>query len=200
LEKMSRWAAVILAAGKGNRMKSRLPKVLHPIAGKEMVRHALDGARAAGVEQVVLVVGHEASQVQACLGEAVDYAVQPEQLGTGHALLQARPLLEGRADHVLVLNGDVPLISPETLRRMTARHLEDRATLTLLTCSPDDPSGLGRILRDPDGRVRRIAEEAEAGPEEKALREVTEEPTVLPLPGSGKTSLAFLEAKAGSTT
>src|SRR3972149_6602178 len=104
---MARWAAVVLAAGKGNRMKSRLPKVLHPIAGKEMVRHVVDGARAVGVERRALVVGHAASQVRALLGDTVDYAVQQEQLGTGPAPLPARPLLEATADHILVLNGDV---------------------------------------------------------------------------------------------
>jgi len=129
-------------------MKSRLPKVLHPIAGKEMVRHVLDGAAAAGIGRAVVVVGHAASQVRALLGEKVDYAAQQEQLGTGHALLQARPLLEGEADHVLALNGDVPLISEETLRHMMARHLDTGATLTLLTCFPEDTFGLGRILRD----------------------------------------------------
>ncbi|MBI2908390.1 MAG: bifunctional UDP-N-acetylglucosamine diphosphorylase/glucosamine-1-phosphate N-acetyltransferase GlmU [Chloroflexi bacterium] len=169
---MTSWAAIVLAAGKGTRMKSRLPKVLHCIGGKEMVRHVIDALGQASIQRVVVVVGHESALVRDALGDALEYAEQAPQLGTGHAAQQARPILEGRADQVLVINGDVPLITSQTLDKMVRRHLESGAVITLLTTVPSDPAGLGRIVRDGNGEVVGIMEEKEAAPSEKALCEV----------------------------
>src|SRR4051812_7740830 len=162
--------AVVLAAGQGTRMRSRLPKVLHPLAGQPMVAHVLAAAAASGARDVVLVVGHGAEQVRAALGDRVRYAVQAEQLGTGHAVLQACPLLRPTTTQVLVLYGDTPLLQPETLLALTRAARE--ATLALLSMEVADPSGYGRVVREPDGRVVRVVEERDAPPALRAVREV----------------------------
>ena len=165
-------SVVILAAGLGTRMKSALPKVLHPLAGRPMVLYGVETARALGAEAIVLVVGHGADQVRAVVGDGVLYAPQPEPLGTGHAVAQAAPLLRGRQGTTLVYYGDMPLLQPETLRRLAAAHEDTGATLTLLTLRADDPMGFGRILRDADGRVVGIVEDSVATPEQKRIREL----------------------------
>ncbi|MDI6858066.1 MAG: bifunctional UDP-N-acetylglucosamine diphosphorylase/glucosamine-1-phosphate N-acetyltransferase GlmU [Dehalococcoidia bacterium] len=159
----SNWVTVILAAGLGKRMKSKVPKALHSIAGKPMVRYVLEAARTAAGDDAhcVVVVGHGADQVKAALGDGIDYAHQAEQLGTGHALAQAQPLASA-AENVLVLNGDIPLITPSTISNLMRRHVEEQADLTFLTARPLDPSGLGRVVRDDEGHVTRIVEEAES--------------------------------------
>ncbi|MGE4335514.1 MAG: bifunctional UDP-N-acetylglucosamine diphosphorylase/glucosamine-1-phosphate N-acetyltransferase GlmU [Pigmentiphaga sp.] len=161
---------VVLAAGMGKRMRSDLPKVLHPIAGKPMLAHVLDNAAALGPDRVVLVTGHGGHQVQeACADRArLHFAVQEPQLGTGHAVQQAEPLLlpEGVT---LVLYGDVPLVQPATLQRLIDAAGSGLAVLTL---ELDDPSGYGRIVRDPDGRIQRIVEHKDADPATLAVREV----------------------------
>ncbi len=167
-----RLAHVILAAGKGTRMKSRLPKVLHPVLDKPMILYAVETALRVAPEPPVLVVGHGAREVQAVVGERARYVVQEDQLGTGHAVLQARPLLEGRADAVLVTYGDMPLLRAETLRHLVQEHVHTRATITMLTVVLDDPRGYGRILRDDAGKVVGIVEEADATPEQRAIREL----------------------------
>lgn len=158
----SNWVTVILAAGLGKRMKSKLPKALHPLAGKPMVRYVLEAARAAAGDEsrCVVVVGHGADQVKAALGDGVDYAHQAEQLGTGHAVAQAQTLASA-AENVLVLNGDIPLITPSTISNLMQRHVEEQADLTFLTAQPLDPRGLGRVIRE-EGRVTRIVEEVES--------------------------------------
>lgn len=162
-------AVVILAAGKGTRMKSSLPKVLHPIAGRPMVQHVVDAAAALSPTNTVVVYGHGGERVRATVtGERLCWAEQAEQLGTGHAVAQALPFLE--EDTVLVLYGDVPLIRPETLRDFVAR-VNDR-TLALMTLTLDDPSGYGRIVRDSHGHVKRIVEQKDASDDEKAIREI----------------------------
>ncbi len=165
-------AAVVLAAGQGTRMKSKLPKVLHEVAGKPMVEHVLDAVAAAGVERVVLVVGHNASQVRERLGERVEYAEQSEQLGTGHAVLQARALLAGRAETILVLYGDTPLIQGQTLRALLELQRAQAPAITLLSALATDPAGYGRVLRDEAGRVCAIVEEAAASPAQRATQEI----------------------------
>jgi len=165
-------SVVILAAGLGTRMKSALPKMLHPVAGRPMVLYGVEAARALEAEAVVLVVGHGADQVRSVVGDGVRYAIQPEPLGTGHAVMQAEPLLRGRDGTVLVYYGDMPLLRAETLRQLAATHEETQATLTLLTLVADDPMGFGRILRDPTGRVIGIVEESVATPEQKRIREL----------------------------
>ncbi|MBI3979752.1 MAG: bifunctional UDP-N-acetylglucosamine diphosphorylase/glucosamine-1-phosphate N-acetyltransferase GlmU [Chloroflexi bacterium] len=169
---MAQLAAVILAAGKGTRMKSRLPKVLHPIAGRAMVEYVIRAAQEAGVERSVLVVGHDAERVRAHLGDEVEYAIQPEQLGTGDAVAAARRLLaDGPAD-VLVLYGDTPLLTAETLRALVGDHRMGGATLTFLSCAVPEPAGLGRVIRAAGGAVADIVEEREATPEQRLLREI----------------------------
>ncbi len=162
-------AVVILAAGKGTRMKSDLPKVLHPIAGRPMVQHVVDAAGALDPDNTVLIYGHGGEAVrQAVTGSRLQWAEQAEQLGTGHAVAQALPHLE--EDVVLVLYGDVPLIQPQTLRDFVARV--DDQSLALMTLTLDDPSGYGRVIRDADGNVRRVVEQKDASDDEKAVREI----------------------------
>ena len=157
---MDDWAAVILAAGQGKRMRSSRPKVLHTLAGRPMVRHVVDALRGAGFERPIIVVGQGSAQVREALGDGFPYAEQRRRLGTGHALRQAEPLA-GAAAHVLVLNGDVPLVSSETVSALAARHSESGADLTLLTAHVEDSRGLGCIKRDAGGRPVRIIEEAD---------------------------------------
>ncbi len=164
--------AVVLAAGKGKRMVSALPKVLHPICGRPIISYVLETLSAVGMASPVIVVGHGADRVRATLGEGVRYAVQEEQLGTGHAVAQALPLLEGYAGTVLIVYGDVPLLRPATVETLVAHHRAQGAAATILTDLRDDPAGYGRVLRDARGNVSRIVEEPDATPEEREVREV----------------------------
>ncbi len=165
-------AAVILAAGQGTRMKSNLPKVLHPLAGKAMILYSIDAVHALGCDQVALVVGYGAAQVRQVVGEKVTFVEQPEPRGTGHAVLQARETLQGKADSVLVLYGDMPLLQAATLEKLIELQSQTRATIAMLTVQSADSMGFGRILRDGDGRVRGIVEEADATPEQRAIQEL----------------------------
>lgn len=164
-------AAVILAAGKSTRMRSRLPKPLHPLCGLPLTAHVVRACRAAGVARCVVVVGHEAETVQKGLGDGLEYALQPEQRGSGDAAQAAEPLLRGFTGTVLVLAGDVPLLRPSTLALLLEHHRATRAAATLLTAFLDDATGYGRIVRNPDGSVARIVEHRDATPEERAIRE-----------------------------
>ncbi len=162
-------ATVILAAGKGTRMKSALPKVLHPIAGKPMVSHVVDAARALAPQSITLVYGHGGEHVRAALSaQSLNWALQAEQLGTGHAVAQAMPFVS--EDVVLILYGDVPLIRPDTLREFVARANAD--TIALMTLNMDNPTGYGRIIRDADGQVQRIVEQKDANDAELAVDEI----------------------------
>ena len=162
-------AVVILAAGKGKRMKSSVPKVLHPLAHKPLVQHVIDTARALEPSQIVVVFGHGGDQVREVVTDAdLSWAEQAEQLGTGHAVQQAMPLIK-EADRVLVLYGDVPLTSAETLRELLEQAGEG---MGLLTINLDDPSGYGRIVRDDKGAVERIVEQKDANADELAIQEV----------------------------
>ncbi len=158
---MSDWAAVILAAGKGARMKSKLPKALHPLCGRPMVRHVERAVREAGIERVVVVVGVGAGRLRAALGPGVETVEQPEPLGTGHAAAQAAGVLAGGSDDILVINGDTPLVTPQTLTALMAAHADGSAPLTFLTACVVDPASLGRVARNGDGAVRAIVEEAD---------------------------------------
>ncbi|MBC7262495.1 MAG: NTP transferase domain-containing protein, partial [Chloroflexi bacterium] len=169
---MNKLAVVILAAGQGTRMKSKLPKVLHPIAGQPMVKYVLDAVAALGEEKPVLVVGYGADLVRQALGDAVTYVLQEQQLGTGHAVLQAREELEGRAETILVLYGDMPLLSRATLHSLVQAHKANLTPITMLTCVHEEAMGFGRILRDAQGRVVGIVEESQATPEQLAIREL----------------------------
>ncbi len=158
-------SVVILAAGMGTRMKSNLPKVLHRVGGRPMVAYVVDVARELSGTQPVVVVGHRADLVRQALGDSADYVVQEPQLGTGHAVGMARAALEGKADTLLVLYGDTPFITLDTLRAMLEQHARQQAMATLLTFCPPDPLRLGRIVRDESGRVRAIVEFKEATPQ-----------------------------------
>lgn len=163
---------IVLAAGKGTRMNSRLPKAAHRLCGRPLARFAVELCREAGCARVIAVVGHGADAVINAVGEDVEYVTQEPQLGTGHAVQQAAPLLERFAGVVLVINGDVPLITPETLAALLARHRETGAAATLLTAVLEDPASYGRIVRGSDGGVARIVEKKDAPPEIAAVREV----------------------------
>ena len=168
-----RLRALLLAAGKGTRMRSRLPKVLHPLAGQPMLLHALAAARAAGDEQPTLVIGHEGEQIRAAVGEQAAYVEQTEQLGTGHAVAQARAALQDKADLVLVTSADMPLLEAETLQRLVDAQTQHDGPFTMLTVVQDNPRGFGRILRAaPGGPVQAIIEEAEATSEQLAITEL----------------------------
>jgi bifunctional UDP-N-acetylglucosamine pyrophosphorylase / glucosamine-1-phosphate N-acetyltransferase len=160
---------VILAAGQGKRMRSGLPKVLHPLAGRPLLAHVLDTARALKAQRTVVVHGHGAEAVRAAFPDSgLAWVLQSEQLGTGHAVQQAMAHLEVGGD-VLVLYGDVPLVREATLRRLLDAAREGVA---LLTAELDDPAGYGRVLRDQAGRVARIVEHKDASPSERAVREI----------------------------
>jgi len=167
-----RLAAVILAAGEGTRMKSSRPKVLHPVCGVPMVLWSVQSAKELGAEPIVLVVGNGAEAVKEVVGDQVLYAFQAQRLGTGHATLQARELLQGRAEVVLVLYGDMPNLRVETLARLYALHRERKPAITLLSVLSEDSMGFGRVVRDEAGRVREIVEEAVATPEILAIKEL----------------------------
>ncbi|MET1531355.1 bifunctional UDP-N-acetylglucosamine diphosphorylase/glucosamine-1-phosphate N-acetyltransferase GlmU [Burkholderia sola] len=161
---------VILAAGTGKRMRSALPKVLHPLAGRPLLSHVIDTARTLQPSRLVVVVGHGAEQVQAAVAAPdVQFAVQAEQLGTGHAVRQALPLLDP-AQPTLVLYGDVPLTRASTLRRLVDAAHDGR--YGILTVTLDDPTGYGRIVRDAAGFVTRIVEQKDASPDELRIAEI----------------------------
>ena len=167
-------AAVILAAGKGTRMKSELIKVLHPAAGRPMIFWSVEAARAVGAIPVVLVVGHQANAVRNTFRGAEDIrcAMQEQQLGTGHAVSCACEELAGFSGTVLILCGDTPLLTAGTLERLIAHHHENCASLTVLTALMNNPYGYGRVVRDQTGRVTRIVEQKDATPEEQSICEI----------------------------
>jgi bifunctional UDP-N-acetylglucosamine pyrophosphorylase/glucosamine-1-phosphate N-acetyltransferase len=166
-------AAVILAAGKGKRMNSDLPKVLHDIGGRPMILHVIEAVRGLGPVRVVVVTGYQAERVErACAGTGVEFVRQDDQLGTGHAVMQAQPLLSAFDGTVMVLNGDVPGLRTETMRRFLAAHRRGGCAATVLTAVLQDPTGYGRIVRDADGKLSRIAEDKDASAQERAIQEV----------------------------
>ncbi len=166
-----RWGTIVLAAGQGKRMRSSLPKVLHPLAGRPMVRHVVEAAREAGFRRCVVVVGPEAKALRAALGDSVVFAVQPESLGTADAVAKAKEAL-GDAEHVLVLNGDVPLITAETLTTLARTHEERSADLSFLTAQVTGPGEYGLVRRDGDGRVIGVVEATERDAAEGATAEI----------------------------
>lgn len=164
-------AVVILAAGLGTRMKSKLPKMLHPLLGKPMVAYAVETALESGAERVVVVLGHGAEEVrQALKGYPLEYVVQERQLGTAHALLQARPLLEDYPGPIVLRQGDTPLVRAETIINLV-KALET-SDLVLLTVKMADPTGMGRIIRDADGEIIANVEEKDANLAQRAIKEV----------------------------
>ncbi|MCP4141896.1 MAG: bifunctional UDP-N-acetylglucosamine diphosphorylase/glucosamine-1-phosphate N-acetyltransferase GlmU [Chloroflexi bacterium] len=164
--------SIILAAGQGTRMKSDLPKVLHPVCRKPMVWHALQAAQTATTEKPVMVVGHGAEQVRDLVGDAANFVVQEERLGTGHAVQQAESTLKGDSAFVLVSSADMPLLTGDTLSKLVETQKANTGPMTMLTIIAEDPRGFGRIVRANDGSVKAIVEEADATEAEKAIKEL----------------------------
>jgi bifunctional UDP-N-acetylglucosamine pyrophosphorylase/glucosamine-1-phosphate N-acetyltransferase len=170
--------AIILAAGEGTRMKSDLPKVLHPICGRPMIAYTLDLAVSLGVQHPIVVLGHGAEAVKSHLPKEAKVVLQTSRAGTGDAVLTAKKALSGTGGALLILYADTPLIRRTTLQRLVETHFKTSATATLLTAHLADPSGYGRILRNETGLVARVVEEAEANSAERAIREINVGPLV----------------------
>lgn len=165
-------SAIILAAGKGTRMKSQLPKVLHKVSGQSMVQHVLNAVEGAGVTNPIVVIGHGAQLVKEMLGDRVSFALQAEQLGTGHAAMQTKDYLDKGEGNVIVLCGDTPLITQETIAQLLADHTAAQGSATVLTAILEDPTGYGRIVRSAAGLVEGIVEHKDATDEQRDIQEV----------------------------
>ena len=167
--------ALILAAGKGTRMRSPLPKVLHSFLGQPLLHHVMDAAGGAGASHTVVVVGYGAEDVRTAVESSgrwsASFAIQTEQLGTGHAVMCGLGSLPPVTEYVMILSGDVPGIRAETLAELVKKLAVPSCPLSMLTFWPDDPTGYGRVLRDADGRVRCIREEKDASPDERRVQE-----------------------------
>jgi bifunctional UDP-N-acetylglucosamine pyrophosphorylase/glucosamine-1-phosphate N-acetyltransferase len=164
--------AVLLAAGQGTRMKSDLPKMLHPICGRPMLFYALDAAHSVSTETPLVVIGHGAEAVREAIAGAANCVVQEQQLGTGHAVMQAEASLKGKTDLVLVTYGDMPLLRAETLEKLVAAQRANPGPISMLTVVHDNPRGFGRVLRGQDGTVAAIVEENQATPEQMQVNEL----------------------------
>lgn len=166
------YSAVILAAGKGTRMKSNNPKVVHKVAGKPMILHVVNAVREAGINHIVVVVGHSRGSVEGLFPSgSVDFVIQAEQMGTGHALMQARSAVADD-ETLLVLAGDTPLLQSKTLQALMQHHERTGAVATVLSTKISNPHGYGRIVHNQDGSLCRIVEEKDAAPEEKSITEI----------------------------
>jgi UDP-N-acetylglucosamine diphosphorylase/glucosamine-1-phosphate N-acetyltransferase len=164
---------IILAAGKGKRMRSDLAKVLHPICGVPMLTHSIAAARAAGAGKIVVVIGHQAERIREWFDkDDLIFVEQRDLLGTGHAVLQAREVFKDYRGTVVILCGDVPLIQPETVQALYDRHRSEGAVVTVLTTIPVEPAGYGRVVKTRDGSVLKIVEDRDATPDEKKIREI----------------------------
>ena len=169
---MANLVTVILAAGKGTRMKSKLPKVLHKAGGKSMVQHVIDAAKAAGAKRNIVVTGFGGDMVRAAIGEQAEFVEQKEQLGTGHAVLQTADLLKDENGTVMVLCGDTPLLTGDLLKKLYDEHVAAKAKATVLTAIMPDATGYGRIIRKADGSVEKIVEHKDATEAERQVKEV----------------------------
>jgi diadenosine tetraphosphate (Ap4A) HIT family hydrolase/CTP:molybdopterin cytidylyltransferase MocA len=170
-----RWICLVLAAGKGIRMKSESAKVLHELEGRSLLAHVLETASRLALDRTLVVVGHQAEEViRRHSSFAVETVLQEPQLGTGHAVMVAEPLLRGEPAEaaLLVLYGDVPLLRENTLRELMERHVLEENAVTVLAAEVQDPAGYGRILRDPEGRFLRIVEDRDLAPEQRKCREI----------------------------
>jgi len=166
-------STIILAAGKGTRMKSDLPKVLHKVLGKTMISRVIDQAKLAGARKIVVVVGYKKDMVIESLKDTdVDFAIQEEQLGTAHAVQQCEPFLQNLNGNILILSGDVPLLTGETLLKLIACHNKNHADATLLTAVLDNPHGYGRIIRNADDTLKDIVEEKDADEDIRKIKEI----------------------------
>lgn len=163
---------VIMAAGKGTRMKSEKSKLVHKIYDKELVKRVAEVAKEVGSDEVVAVVGYLREQVEEVLGDSVEYAYQEELLGTGHAVMQATKYLEGKKGKAIILYGDVPIIRKETLINLVTKSYKNKEYATLLTAIYENPTGYGRIIRDEGGNIKAIVEEKDANMYEKGIKEI----------------------------
>ena len=164
---------LILAAGKGKRMKSDLAKVLHPVCGVPMLTYSIAAARKAGARKIVVVIGHQAGRIRELFGnDELIFVEQRALLGTGHAVLQAEEVFKDYTGTVVILCGDVPLIRPETVRALYDRHRSEEAVVTVLTTIPSEPAGYGRLVKTKEGSILKIVEERDATAEEKRIREI----------------------------
>ena len=166
------FTSVILAAGMGTRMKSKMPKVLHKVCGKPLSKWVIDASEAAGADKVCAVVGNKAETVKEVLGDVCEFALQAEQKGTGHAVMQAIDVIKNSKGEVVILNGDTPLITAETINKAIEYHKNNGNQATVITAILDDATGYGRIVRDNDGSVLKIVEQKDASEEEKKINEV----------------------------
>ena len=164
---------IILAAGKGTRMNSDLPKVLHKLQGKSLIDYVIDESELLNPKEILLVVGFKKERVIKHTESRINlkYATQIEQLGTGHAVLQTNELLKNKKGHILILYGDVPNIKASTLQPIVDDHISNNRDLTLITAEIDDPAGYGRILRDKNGNLLKIIEEKDCNDKEKKIKE-----------------------------
>lgn len=169
---MEHLMAVILAAGEGKRMKSKNSKVIHKISGKPLIKWVYNSALDAGIKESIIVVGHRADQVKACLGDNVKYVLQEKQLGTGHAVMQAQDHFKDKDGYIFVLYGDAPLITSETISDTIKYHIENKNAVSVITADVEDPTGYGRIKRDKNGAFLRIVEEKDTNIEEKNIKEI----------------------------
>ncbi len=165
-------ATILLAAGKGTRMKSKLLKVLHPLGGRPMLWHPLQAVLKASSEKPTLVIGYQADKVKDTFGDQANYVIQSEQMGTGHAVMQAQSQLEGKSDLVIVLFGDMPLLQAETITRLIEKQAANPGPISMLTVVAEDPRGFGRIVRNQAGEVEAIVEEADCTPEQLEINEL----------------------------
>lgn len=169
----SELAAIILAAGKGTRMKSSLAKVLHPLRGRPMLTYPVAVAREVGAADIAVVVGHQALLIEEAVNDRdLAFVRQREQLGTGHAVLQARDHFRNFKGTILILCGDVPLLRASTVRELLARHRSGKAAVTVMTTLLEDPAAYGRVVKGPGDRILRIVEARDAREEEKKIREI----------------------------
>ncbi len=153
-------------------MKSDLPKVLHPLNGKPLISYVIENLKLSGIDRITVIVGYRGQQVIDTIGDSVSFVWQHEQLGTGHAVMQAEESLKDYDGSILIACGDVPLIRPETFRKLADLISNDDVKAVVLTMEPEDPAGYGRIVKDESGAFRRIVEEKDASPEEKKIGEV----------------------------
>jgi UDP-N-acetylglucosamine diphosphorylase/glucosamine-1-phosphate N-acetyltransferase len=171
--KGKKFCALILAAGKGTRMKSDLAKVLHVLEGKPLLHYCLQSAHRAGAEKIVVIIGYQADKVReefphsGCI-----FVEQKPQMGTGHAVLQAKEVLAGYQGKTVILCGDVPLLKPSTIKSLIENHITTGAAITVLTTIPPDPRGYGRIIKDTDGSIAKIVEERDATATEAQIGEI----------------------------
>ena len=166
------FTSVILAAGMGTRMKSKMPKVLHKVCGKPLCKWVIDASKAAGADKVCAVVGHKAKMVKETLGDVCEFALQAEQKGTGHAVMQAADVIKAAKGEVVILNGDTPLVTAEAIKNAIEYHKASGNQATVITAILDDATGYGRIVRGADGGVLKIVEQKDASEEEKKIKEV----------------------------